>query len=595
MARARRIAEWVGTGRELTSSGVPKPSAAAEVCGLLGIELTTAKPRSALDIHELMAIWETAIAAEFIEIGDRRVRTGPGLSEWDSADADIVLRIWARCTIEAVGPAAEDDDVGQGPECLVLLHTLYERDGAATLDDLAAAQREDAGMAAGSDRPCPGCGEVHDIADPIGLLGLGLGADDVDLLADAALSLETFGAVTLHDRTAEITPLGRMLATVMFRDSAPPPETDVQTFVSALAGLPPAIAATMARPWLEGRPSTERVRELLTFAESASGDERVAALTLAQEVEQEAAAPAWREWRDKPGFGAYARQWLAERGEPVEIRPADEAWLAADALAALLSVAPADLPRPLLTAMMQTGFGAEAGEVLPLLRASGHAAAGELVRMLGGTGEETGRDSTRRPGATKRGGPASAAAYQLKISLRGISKPPVWRRVLVPDAIRLDELHEVILHTMGWDGSHLHVFTHGWAEYGTPDADLGHRDERRVYLSELLAGAGDRLRYTYDFGDGWEHDIVLERALPLEAAVQYPRCLAGKGACPPEDCGGVWGYADLKEILADPAHEDHQEMLEWLDLDSAGAFDPASFSTADVNGSLEHLRKTYAR
>ncbi|MDQ3871539.1 MAG: plasmid pRiA4b ORF-3 family protein, partial [Chloroflexota bacterium] len=144
-----------------------------------------------------------------------------------------------------------------------------------------------------------------------------------------------------------------------------------------------------------------------------------------------------------------------------------------------------------------------------------------------------------------------ATILQLKISLVGASKPPVWRRVLVRADIRLDRLHAVIQAAMGWQDCHMHVFANGSAEFGLPDTELGHRDERRTMLTELLTRPGDRLRYTYDFGDGWEHDILVEEVPTAEPDAPYPICLTGKGACPPEDCGGVWGYEHLREVLAD--------------------------------------------
>lgn len=132
----------------------------------------------------------------------------------------------------------------------------------------------------------------------------------------------------------------------------------------------------------------------------------------------------------------------------------------------------------------------------------------------------------------------------------------------------------------------MHVFTTGHAEYGLPDPELGHRDERRASLGALVKGKGDRLRYAYDFGDCWEHDILVEEVSAAEPDALYPICLTGKGACPPEDCGGVWGYGHLREVLADPTHEEHQDMLEWLRLDSASGFDPAAFDVDEVNGAL---------
>jgi len=173
--------------------------------------------------------------------------------------------------------------------------------------------------------------------------------------------------------------------------------------------------------------------------------------------------------------------------------------------------------------------------------------------------------------------------YELKITLREVSKPPVWRRVLVPADITLRDLHEVIQQAMGWDDYHMHVFSTGRQEYGSPDPELGHVSDRKVRLSHVLTGPGDRLRYTYDFGDDWKHDIVLEETRIAVPGETYPSCSAGKGACPPEDCGGTWGYAELKEILADPSHEDHQDMLDWLGLDAGQDFDPQEFSVAEVN------------
>jgi hypothetical protein len=172
---------------------------------------------------------------------------------------------------------------------------------------------------------------------------------------------------------------------------------------------------------------------------------------------------------------------------------------------------------------------------------------------------------------------------QVKISLLGSSKPPVWRRLLIPADIQLDRLHGVIQAAMGWEGYHMHIFSDGTREYGLADPELGHRDERKATLGQLLEREGERMRYTYDLGDGWEHEIVVEKVLTAEPDVRYPVCVAGKGACPPEDCGGMWGYGHLREVLVDPADEEHGEMLEWLGLQTAAEFDPARFDVDEVN------------
>jgi len=173
---------------------------------------------------------------------------------------------------------------------------------------------------------------------------------------------------------------------------------------------------------------------------------------------------------------------------------------------------------------------------------------------------------------------------QVKVKLLGVSKPPVWRRLQLHADTRLDHLHEMIVAAFGWQDYHMHVFTSGPEEFGLPDPELGHIDERRINLGQLIGGIGDRVRYTYDFGDDWEHEIVVEDLLDPDPDTHYPVLVAAKGACPPEDCGGPWGYADLKQILADPGHEQHQEMLDWLGLDNSSAFDPNAIVRVQVPG-----------
>jgi hypothetical protein len=188
----------------------------------------------------------------------------------------------------------------------------------------------------------------------------------------------------------------------------------------------------------------------------------------------------------------------------------------------------------------------------------------------------------RNLGVYKPGDPV----FQVRITLDGVADPPVWRRLLVPAGIRLDRLHAVIQAVMGWDDYHMHVFSDGRADYGRLNPELGYRDERTATLRDLAGGEGDRVRYTYDFGDDWEHDIVVEKALAAEAGMGYPTCVAGEGACPPEDCGGVWGYARLREVLADPADDEHDETLSWLGLGKGADFDPHGFDLDRANRAL---------
>lgn len=176
--------------------------------------------------------------------------------------------------------------------------------------------------------------------------------------------------------------------------------------------------------------------------------------------------------------------------------------------------------------------------------------------------------------------------YQLKVTLNHI-KPPIWRRVEVPVDVKLGKLHRILQAAMGWTDIHLHAFRIGNECYGVPDPDFPSdtKNERNIRL-DSVAQQGDRFFYDYDFGDGWEHEIKVEKILPAETAVHYPRCVDGKRACPPEDCGGPPGYEYLLEALADPEHEEHDSMIEWI----GGEFDPEVFDVEKVNQALWRMR-----
>lgn len=200
----------------------------------------------------------------------------------------------------------------------------------------------------------------------------------------------------------------------------------------------------------------------------------------------------------------------------------------------------------------------------------------------------TPRRSTSLPPKRKKADGA-AAIQQIKVSLRG-ARPPIWRRLEVPADISLARLHTLIQIAFDWNDSHLHVFETPYGSFGYPDPELGHRVDSRVTLEQVAPAAGDKLRYTYDFGDNWEHDIVVEKVLDRDASVTYPRCVGGRRAAPPEDCGGVWGYAELVEILGDPTNPEHRERLNWLDLDDPARFDPAHFDAKAVTAALQQRR-----
>lgn len=188
--------------------------------------------------------------------------------------------------------------------------------------------------------------------------------------------------------------------------------------------------------------------------------------------------------------------------------------------------------------------------------------------------------------------PPSPEIYQIKVTLLG-TEPPIWRRLLVPAHLTLSQLHDVLQAALGWDDGHMHEFSMGKERFGPPNPQdmetfMGMPpviDERTVPLSTVLVRIGGKLKYTYDFGDEWEHGIVLEKRLPADPNLTYPLCTEGRRACPPEDCGGIYGYYDLVEAIGDPDHERHEEMLDWI-----GEFDPEAFSLDEVNRKMPRER-----
>jgi hypothetical protein len=158
----------------------------------------------------------------------------------------------------------------------------------------------------------------------------------------------------------------------------------------------------------------------------------------------------------------------------------------------------------------------------------------------------------------------SRQIFQLRIALVDVA-PTVWRRVAVPGGFTLDRIHRVIQYVMGWQDYHLHSFEIGNVQYGVPDpnGELDLHDELDFRL-DALASKDSRLTYVYDFGDWWEHEIVVETLHPAEPDERYPLCLEGERACPPEDVGGVHGYGQFLEALGDPGHPEHFAMRDWI-------------------------------
>ncbi len=172
--------------------------------------------------------------------------------------------------------------------------------------------------------------------------------------------------------------------------------------------------------------------------------------------------------------------------------------------------------------------------------------------------------------------------YQFKITLKD-TKPPIWRRIQVPETYRFLDLHVAIQDAMGWTDSHLYQFDilnplqNVMVEIGLPEGN-NYLKSKQEKIADYFSETNNKAEYCYDFGDNWLHKLQLEKILPADPELDYPVCLAGKLACPLEDCGGVWGYYNMLEALEDPKHPDHEDILDWVGED----FDPKDFDPEEV-------------
>jgi hypothetical protein len=190
----------------------------------------------------------------------------------------------------------------------------------------------------------------------------------------------------------------------------------------------------------------------------------------------------------------------------------------------------------------------------------------------------------------------SPAAYVLRANIKE-TNPPIWRELSVPADYTLGDLHGILQIAFGWGNDHMHAFTVKSVEYGMTDLgfdDMGAMedtiDEDSVCLYDLKLRRKQKFSYLYDFGDSWEHEIVVSDIIPAgdeERDLAKPRCLGGERAGPPEDVGGVWGYERMLEIAKDPGHEEYKEIHEWI-----GNIDPEYIDIAGINANLKRAFKS---
>ncbi|MEM9847639.1 MAG: plasmid pRiA4b ORF-3 family protein [Bacteroidota bacterium] len=178
---------------------------------------------------------------------------------------------------------------------------------------------------------------------------------------------------------------------------------------------------------------------------------------------------------------------------------------------------------------------------------------------------------------------------QFKVQLLDVSKPPIWRKIEVREEDTFYDLHHIIQGAMGWYNAHLHQFVLGHSFIGIPNDFMDTEDGRKIKLKQVFQRPKQHLIYEYDFGDGWRHRITLEAIGTPEKDVNYPRLIAGKSACPPEDCGGPWGYMELREKLNDPKHPEYEDLRAWMLMEKDEVFDPKEFELAEHQGDMMEL------
>ena len=265
---------------------------------------------------------------------------------------------------------------------------------------------------------------------------------------------------------------------------------------------------------------------------------------------------------------------LARQPCPVEPDQIEDVWNCIDVLRARVDL----LPRP---------AAADSKVNRP-------ATARQAVSRRAASRQPASRQPASRQPAGKQPAADPSTVHKLKVTLRGTS-PPIWRRLDVPSDITLKRLHTVIQLAFGWDDYHLFVFETRAGRFGSYDPDLEIRSAAGKKLSAVAASADEKIQYEYDFGDHWELDILVEAIHPPEPGIAYPRCTAGRRTGPPEDCGGVPGFYELLDVLADPDHEDHVERLGWLGIASAAEFDADGFDVAAANRRLRRQARILTR
>ncbi|MFI0447374.1 plasmid pRiA4b ORF-3 family protein [Actinomadura sp. 6N118] len=499
MSRAKALADWVGRGRAVTASGVLRRADVHDVAQTLGISLP-GQFRSAADVAALHRPWIVAQAAGFLTVSQGRAAAAPN-------PPVATPKLWL-AGLDAVC-RAESDERHQHGAAIACRHvlTVLATGAPPTADVL-----EDT---------------VHQLLEADGDTLAVFQAFQRGLMpVEAAVGLlQEFGAI---DQRQTITDLGRW-GLDQLRNRIPEPilpDLSPRQLLTRLTDLPDEEIWTQGWTWLRGRRADEAAEALLAAAADATPRERITAVNLLTQLGDQA-LPAWHQALHHPSLAAHARAVLADWDQSPGPNETDQRWLATEyALAAIEDDDPYD-----------AGHTVHAAGGLEAAEASGHPGATELAQALS---------------AYVAGGGGQPHIQQLKISLSRV-RPPVWRRVQVPDHATLADLNHIIKIVMDWGEEHLHIFTVGSTQYSDPLFDLEEcSDQGRIRLARALPHLGSKIAYRYDLGDCWDHEIILEKSLAVSDTVAYPFCVTGRGDAPIED----WNPDDPEE----PAPFDREDL-----------------------------------
>jgi hypothetical protein len=519
VGRALTLGRWIGTGRRPVTAGqVLRKTDVPTAGAALGVDVPS-KLRTMADIRALHRPWCVAIAMGLLQLDGGWVTRGPALEGWPPDDADLLARwLTGLCAAGAAESYPQDEDSVR--LLAMALLTVLGKDRvprkAGSWEPVDAALRDLC------DRYDKSSWEAWHAADRYYDLETGTP------LAGLVALLAEFGPVTGDPGKPVLTPLGRW-ATAHLADGLPGRADSAMSPAEMIAAVARFSDEEqrhhVAWGWLAERDPAQAAGEILATAERMSPLLRSVAVRIVERLGEDA-LPAWREMNSSPHIGPHARAELAAWDQGPEPGDADWDWLAVEAAAAALQDKG---PDEALNRVWEGMPGADLDACLAAVQGTGHPDAAALARAVAEFAASAAPLSIEQ-------------VAELKVSLSR-ARPPIWRRVQLPTAATLADLHQVIRVLFGWDDDHLHMFQVGKKQYADQFTGLERTgDEQAVRIRDILT-PGAKVRYTYDFGADWEHEITLEQTLPRIPGQDYPVCVEWRGDSPVE----YWSEDDPEE------------------------------------------------